>query len=200
MITKSCGREFIRALPIRTIRHMTLWAALAFSLTAFAYSATTLYGIHQDNDLIRQLLSGKDVAVNKVVSGEPELRLARAFYFKQKHRYDEALSTLSLIMDKGDRKFQAKARYNLGNLYLEQAVQQVKATHINEALPLLGLAKQVYRQSLALNSGNWDAKYNLEVAMRLLPEMDRLDIPDDSPKNQKSQLWTTVPGFPRGLP
>jgi len=179
---------------------MTLWALLALALTVFVYSAAMLYGIHQDNELIRQLTSGKDVAVNKVISGEPELRLARAFYFKQKHRYDEALSTLSLVMDKGDQKFQAKARYNLGNLYLEQAIQQVKATHINEALPLLGLAKQAYRQSLALGSGNWDAKYNLEVAMRLLPEMDRVDMPDDEPTNQKSQLWTTVPGFPRGLP
>lgn len=185
---------------IRTIRHITLWTALAASLAAFVYSTGALYGIHRDNDLIRQLISGKDVAVNKVISGEPELRLARAFYFKQKHRYDEALSTLSLIMDKGDRNFQAKARYNLGNLYLEQAVQQAKAMNINEALPLAGLAKQAYRQSLALNSGDWDAKYNLEVAMRLLPEMDRIDIPDDEPKNQKSQLWTTVPGFPRGLP
>jgi len=103
-------------------------------------------------------------------------------------------------MDKGDRNFQAKARYNLGNLYLEQAIQQAKAMNINEALPLAGLAKQAYRQALALDSGNWDAKYNLEVAMRLLPEMDRVDMPDDEPTNQKSQLWTTVPGFPRGLP
>ena len=82
---------------IRTIRHMTLWAALAVSLAAFVYSAGALYSIHQDNDLIRQLISGKDVVVNKVISGEPELRLARAFYFKQKHRYDEALSTLSPV-------------------------------------------------------------------------------------------------------
>ena len=185
---------------IRRLRHITLWGALVLSLVAVVYSAGLLYGIHQNNDLIRQLISGKDVAVNKVVSSEPELRLARAFYFKQKHRYDEALSTLSLIMDKGDQKFQAKARYNLGNLYLEQAMQQVKAMNIKEAQPLAGLAKQAYRQSLALDSGNWDAKYNLEVAMRLLPEMDRVDMPDDEPKNQKSQLWTTVPGFPRGLP
>lgn len=185
---------------IRTIRHMTLWAALVLSLMAVLYNASLLYGIHQNNDLIRQLISGKDVAVNKVISSEPELRLARAFYFKQKHRYEEALSTLSLIMDKGDRNFQAKARYNLGNLYLEQAIQQAKAMNINEALPLAGLAKQAYRQSLALDSGDWDAKYNLEVAMRLLPEIDRVDMPDDEPKNQKSQLWTTVPGFPRGLP
>ena len=186
---------------IRTARHISLWAVLAFSLAAFVYSAALVYGIHQDNNLIRQLISGKDVVINKVISGEPELRLARAFYFKQKHRYEEALSTLSLIIDKGDKKFQAKARYNLGNLYLEQAMLQVKAMNMNEALPLAGLAKQAYRQALALDSSNWDAKYNLEVAMRLLPEMDRLNMPDDDgPINQKSPLWTTVPGFPRGLP
>jgi mxaK protein len=185
---------------IRRLKHISLWSTLTVSLAGVLYSAGALYDIHHDNDLIRQLISGKDVAVNKVIGGEPELRLARAFYFKQKHRYDEALSTLSLIMDKGDRNFQAKARYNLGNLYLEQAVQQVKAMNMNEALPLAGLAKQAYRQSLALASGDWDAKYNLEVAMRLLPEMDRVDMPDDEPKNQKAQLWTTVPGFPRGLP
>jgi mxaK protein len=202
------GREFIREFfgqfrvltMLRTMRHIVLWITLVASLSAFIYSASALYGIHKDNDLIRHLTSGKDVVVNKVISGEPELRLARAYYFKQKHHYEEALSTLSLIIDKGDRKFQAKARYNLGNLYLEQAVQQAKAMKINEALPLAGLAKQAYRQSLALDSGNWDAKYNLEVAMRLMPEIDRVDMPDDLPINQKSQLWTTVPGFPRGLP
>lgn len=208
MITGIRGRGFISVFPsqfrgltmLRTIKHISLWITLATSLAACIYCAGALYGIHQDNDLIRRLTSGKDVSVNKVISGDPELRLARAYYLKQKHSYDEALSILSLIMDKGDQKFQAKARYNLGNLYLEQAVQQAKAMNINEAMPLAGLAKQAYRQSLALDSGNWDAKYNLEVAMRLLPEMDRGDMPDDTPVNQQSQLWTTVPGFPRGLP
>jgi len=185
---------------IRKIRHAMLWIALAASLVAVIFHAWSLYTIHSENELILLLTSGKDVGVNKVITGQPELRLARAIYFKQKHRYDDALSTLSLILDKGDRQFQAKARYNLGNLYLEQAVQKVENMNMNEALPLAGLAKQSYRQTLALDSQNWDAKYNLEVAMRLLPEMDKINSPDDSPNNQKTQLWTTVPGFPRGLP
>ncbi len=186
---------------IRKIRHISLWVVLLVGLLLTLYSAGLLYGTHQDNYLIRQLTTGQDVVVNQVITGKPELRLARAFYFKQKHRYEEALSTLSLIMDKGDKAFQAKARYNLGNLYLEQALQQVKIMNMNAALPLVGLAKQAYRQSLALDSSNWDSKYNLEVAMRLLPEMDSIIMPDgDGPINQKSQLWTTVPGFPRGLP
>jgi len=73
--------------------------------------------------------------------------------------------------------------------------------NINAAMPLAGLAKQAYRQSLALDSRQWDAKYNLEAAMRLLPEMDKISPEDeDETVQQKTQLWTTVPGFPRGLP
>lgn len=185
---------------IRTIRHALLWAAFVTSITAVMFYAWSVYTIHRENQLILQLISGQDVDVNKVITGQPELRLARAIYFKQKHRYDDALSTLSLILDKGDSLFQAQARYNLGNLYLEQAVQKVESMNMNEAMPLAGLAKQAYRQALELDSRNWDAKYNLEVAMRLLPEMDKINSPDEGPNNQKAQLWTTVPGFPRGLP
>ncbi|WP_020565289.1 YfgM family protein [Methylosarcina fibrata] len=185
---------------IRPLRHALLWGGLIAGLSAALYHALALYGIHRENERIRQLLSGKEAELNEVITGHPELRLARALFLKQKHRYDEALSTLSLIMDKGDRRFQAQIRYNLGNLYLEQAVRQVEAANVNEALPLTGLAKQAYRQALALDSRNWDAKYNLEVAMRLLPEMDSVTLPEEAPSRQQAQLWTTVPGFPRGLP
>ncbi|MCX7099741.1 MAG: MxaK protein [Methylococcales bacterium] len=185
---------------LRRLRHPLLWGALALSLSATLYQAAALYRVQHDNDLISQLTAGQAVDIGPIVTGPPELRLARAYYFKQKHRYDEALSTLSLIVGLGDPQFQALVRYNLGNLYLEQAVTASHEQHINTAAPLAGLAKQAYRQSLALDSSNWDAKYNLEVAMRLLPEMDVLIQAEDSNKNQKTQLWTTVPGFPRGLP
>lgn len=185
---------------IKTLRHALLWSGLIASLSGALYYAQALYDVYQENERIRQLLSGKEVELSEVITGHPELRLARALFLKQKHRYDEALSTLSLIMDKGDRWFQAQIRYNLGNLYLEQAVRQVEAANVNEALPLTGLAKQAYRQALALDSRNWDAKYNLEVAMRLLPEMDSVTLPEEAPSRQQAQLWTTVPGFPRGLP
>lgn len=188
-------------MSLLSIRHSLIWVALALSIGALLFNAGALLSVHSDNALIEQLVAGKDVDVSKVISGKPELRLARALYLKQKHRYDEALSTLSLIMEQGDQVFRAKVRYNLGNLYLEQAMNHVETMKMNEALPLVDLAKQAYRQALALNSQDWDSKYNLEVAMRLLPEMDRINSGnEDDPKKQATQLWTTVPGFPRGLP
>jgi mxaK protein len=103
-------------------------------------------------------------------------------------------------MDKGDSNLQTTLRYNLGNMYLQQAVEQLEANNINAAQPLVALAKQAYRQALSLNSHYWDAKYNLEMAMRLLPEMDRIDMKDDESNAPPPQLWATIPGFPRGLP
>lgn len=184
----------------RTLRNAALWALLLASSFAFFYEWWALYRIERENAWIEQLASGHDIDIGKLIGAQPEVRLARALYFKNIHRYDEALATLSLIMDAGDPALQAKIRYNLGNVYLEQAVERTEAKQFNEALPLAGLAKQAYRQALALDSRFWDAKYNLEVAMRLLPEMDRIDLGDDNPDNRKAQPWTTVPGFPRGQP
>ena len=186
---------------LRTLRHISLWGALCLSLMVVAHQTISLLSLHVENQLISTLLAGKAVDVNAVHEGTPELRLARAYFLKQHKRYDEALTVLGQIMEKGDKSFQAKVRYNLGNIYLEQAMLDVEAMRMNTAMPLVGLAKQAYRQALTLDSGFWDAKYNFGVAMRLLPEMDRLNLEEEDTSNtQKSQLWTTVPGFPRGLP
>ncbi|MEQ1635903.1 MAG: MxaK protein [Methylococcales bacterium] len=185
----------------RTIRHTAIWGILATSLLFSIWQALSLLAIRHENGLITDLLNQQDVDLNTVNKDKPELSLARAFYLKQLHRYDQALITLGTVMEQGDNRFKAKVRYNLGNIYLEQAMVEVEATRLAAAMPLVGLAKQAYRQALTLDSGFWDAKYNLEVAMRLLPEMDKVNLQDDEVTNTKqSQLWTTVPGFPRGLP
>lgn len=183
-----------------SLRQGVGWTLFAASCLSVIVQLWTLNRIERENEWIAKLLSGHDIAIDKVIGAQPQVRLARAIYLRQMHRYDEALATLNLIIDQGGPELQMKTRYNLGNLYLAQAVEQTEALNFNEALPLAGLAKQTYRQALVLNSGFWDAKYNFEVAMRLLPEMNRVNIGDDGPESKKSKLWTTVPGFPRGLP
>ncbi|MDO9106554.1 MAG: MxaK protein [Methylovulum sp.] len=183
-----------------SLRTIALWGVLLLGGGAMLAQLWTLYGIARTNGLITALASGQEVTLDKVVNAAPEVRLARAMVLKRLQRYDEALATLNLILDTPDPKLQAKIRYNLGNIYLHLAIAKTEAMAINDAMPLVALAKQSYRQALALDSQFWDAKYNLEVAMRLLPEMDKITNEENSPVNQKSQLWTTVPGFPRGLP
>ncbi|MCQ8104395.1 MxaK protein [Methylomonas sp. SURF-2] len=200
---------------MRALRHKLIWAALVASLLLAATQLWSLYRIHRENALIAEWVAwaGQSAAhqagkggdglpeVSPSYGNSPQARLARAIYLRNKRRYAEALDILSLVVGQGDSRLQAQSRYSLGNLYLSQARDEVEAGRINQAMPLLTLAKQAYRQALTLDSGFWDAKYNLELAMKLLPEFDRISPtePDDDAA-KPSQLWTTVPGFPRGLP
>ena len=186
---------------MRAVRHKLIWGALLVCLALAAMQLATVYRIHRENAWLNELLTGHDIDIEKAMTAAPQVRLARAVYLRQKLQFNEALDTLSLIVNQGDKRLQTQSRYNLGNVYLAQALDEVEAGRINQAMPLLTLAKRAYRQALALDSGFWDAKYNLELAMKLLPEFDRIspgDADDDAAK--PSQLWTTVPGFPRGLP
>jgi mxaK protein len=186
---------------IRTAIHYSYWGVLIIALIGVMQSMVASYQTSQTNQFISQLNQGKEIKLVLEKTDSPELYLAYASYLKNKQRYDEAQATLSQIIDQGGSKTRAISRYNLGNTYLSQAIELAESMQINEATALASLAKQVYRQALALDSQYWDAKYNLEVAMRLLPEMDRLTLEDDEPVPQeKAKLWATVPGFPRGLP
>lgn len=186
---------------IKAIRHYMVWGALIIALIVAMQSAFSCFQIASSNQLIQQLNQGKDIKPEQIKQIVPELQLARATYLKKKHRYKEAQASLSQIINQGSQKQQAISRYNLGNVYLEQAIELAESMQINEATALTALAKQAYRQALSLDSGYWDAKYNLEVAMRLLPEMDRITMEKDDPiPEKKAKLWATVPGFPRGLP
>lgn len=186
---------------MRALKHKLIWGLLLGSLAMTVVQLWGVYRIHRQNQWILELTSGHDIAIDNVVTAAPEVRLARSVFLRQKKRYSEALDTLSLIVSQGDRELQSLSRYNLGNVYLAEAMTEIESGRINQALPLLALSKQAYRQALTLDSQFWDAKFNLELAMRLLPEFDRISNgqPDDNP-SQPSQLWTTVPGFPRGLP
>jgi mxaK protein len=178
-----------------------IWAVLLGSMLLSALQLWNLYRIHRENQWMTELSEGHDIAIDKLVTAAPQVRLVRAVYLRQKQRYNEALDTLSLVVSQGDSRLQSQSRYNLGNVYLTQALVEVEAGHLNQALPLLTLAKQAYRQALTLDSSFLDAKYNLELAMRLLPEFDRISPTEpDNDATKPSQLWTTVPGFPRGLP
>ncbi len=183
-----------------SLRHTLALLVLGLSLITMVIDSWHWYNTRRENGWITALLNGNDIDLSDISSARPETRLARAGYLRKHYLPQEALATLSLILNQGDKQLQAKTRYNLGNIYLSQAIEQVEASHIDEARILATLAKQSYREALLRDSGFSDAKYNLEVAMRLLPDFDRINIEEEPGQQPKNPLWTTVPGFPRGLP
>jgi mxaK protein len=67
------------------------------------------------------------------------------------------------------------------------------------ALPVFELAKQSYRAALLQRHDLWDAKFNLELALRAAPDPD----PDDTGAPQVltgERAVTTMRAFTLGLP
>jgi len=181
-------------------RIIAAWCVLLVSVGAFLAQGWAVDQAQRANRRIGELAQGREPSLAEIMAAPPEVKLARALQLQRQGRYDEALAAMSAIINSGDKALQTQIRYSLGNLYLEQAIAKTEAMAIADAQPLLALAKQAYRQALALDSGFWDAKYNLDVAMRLLPELDRINLEQEPTPKQQAPLWTTVPGFPRGLP
>ena len=63
------------------------------------------------------------------------------------------------------------------------------------------LAKAEYRNALRIDPQNWNAKYNLDVAMRLVRDLPQaVGEDEEKPLETPEKLWTDLPGVPKGLP
>ena len=62
------------------------------------------------------------------------------------------------------------ARFNGANALLRQAIKVQAGAQPGQAIPLIELAKEYYRDVLRDDPTQWDARYNLERAQRLLPD------------------------------
>lgn len=70
-----------------------------------------------------------------------------------------------------DAHLRALAHYNTGNSYLEQAATLDREAEADRTVPLVELAKGSYREALRIEPALWDARYNLERALGLSPDV-----------------------------
>ena len=91
------------------------------------------------------------------------------------------------------------ALYNIGNLHLRQALAVRDAGQKAQSLALFELAKQSYRDALALEPAFWDAKYNLERALRFAPDaVPAPPVPGQQALHQKKAI--VIRDMPLGPP
>lgn len=83
------------------------------------------------------------------------------------------------------------AQFNLANGYLREALDTSESS--GQYRSLIELAKQRYRDLLFTKPEHWDARYNLELALRLSPEVEAYEV-DDKGKPIKS-VSVVFPGF-----
>jgi mxaK protein len=177
----------------------TLAALLAVTLAAAGTFATRLWLDHRANTDIAALAGGRDVPV--AADARPELLFARLAFLTARDRFDEAQPLMNRIAAAGERAIASAAYYDLSNARLRAALSHLEINEIDPAVPLVRLAKEGYRRALVLDPGFWDAKYNLDIAMRLVRDFPQIETSgEELPPEAAKRLWTDLPGLPRGLP
>ncbi|MBC5782207.1 MxaK protein [Ramlibacter sp. USB13] len=128
-----------------------------------------------------------------------EARFAHALALARTGGYEAGLAAQKALVQQERGALRTAALYNLGNLHLRQALRKGQAAAV-ESLPLVELAKQSYRDALRADPGDWDARYNLERALALAPEIDAQAAEEKDPPVGKELTITTAPAMRTDLP
>jgi mxaK protein len=151
------------------------------------------------NETIEALRAGRDIDVG--VDARSEVLLARIGFLSARSEFDRARVLLEALDRNGEPQTRARGHYLLANSLLRQALTHMEGSGLDAASPFVNLAKREYRRALQLRPDYWDAKYNLDVAARLVrdfPEFERKS--GDELSADPKKLWTDIPGKPKGLP
>lgn len=136
-----------------------------------------------------------------------EVTFAHALALDHKGRHDDALSAYAEAEVAGNDRIRHAVRVNVSNLYLRRGLIAAKDEgNAQRAMVLLQLAKAGYRRALRDDPSDWNARYNYELTLRILPDLEvrnwrrsgsESDI-EDLLKKDKS-AWTEMVGQPRGM-
>ncbi len=130
----------------------------------------------------------------------PEARFAQAYFLAQRGDDERALNLYKRLQDEPGPLARA-ARYNAGNVNLRQAIALQKSRGDAAVAALITpaeLAKQAYRDVLRVDPRDWDARFNLEKALRVLP--DPGDDEQGGTPGRSERAATTMRASPLGLP
>jgi mxaK protein len=177
----------MRSSTVHPAANTTFARASADTLPAAAKDNKSA-AVSQDNTSPATSADARNV-LNSPVNLLPEGRLAHAVALSRTD-YDGALAAYKAIIQSNRPDLRRIALYDLGNLHLRQALQAGLAEDA-QALPLLELAKQSYRDLLRADPNDWDARYNLERTLRLAPEDDD-DDEDSGPPSPNEHERTTI--------
>jgi mxaK protein len=131
-------------------------------------------------------------------SAPRELRFAQAYARAASGAHEAALNRYGALH--ADDAIGRAARYNSANLLLRQAIELRAGPEPGQALALIELAKENYRQILRAAPDAWDARYNLERAQRLVPEPEPADEAAPDLQRNAERAATTMRAYSPGLP
>jgi mxaK protein len=171
---------------------------LAFGAVAVAFAV--LAGVEavrlREATRVNAIIAGTSKELTD--SDRPEARFARAMAMARSGDYENALKVYRQVSHDEGSRLSIAALYNAGNLQLREAMKEGTGASAR-ALPLIELSKQSYRAVLRRDPQAWDARYNLERALWLAPEIE--ETPGDRlRRDAESRVLSTLQNTRADLP
>lgn len=186
------------ARPLLRARGPAIITLLACSAAALGYFLWQLHVLNRQNADISALLAGEDVGQ---ASQGGEVRLARASFLLARDRFDDAQAAVDAAKPSAEPTVMARMLYNQANANMRRGFAAIEGGKPDAAIPLTKLAKEAYREALRLDPMFWNAKYNYDVAARLMRDFPGYEQEgEDVPPEAEVKLWTDLPGTPQGAP
>lgn len=169
------------------------WGALAVLAALAAIDGWRLW---HDEQLNAQIVRG--TLPPETAEDRPELRFAQAHALAASGATEAALNRYGALH--ADTPVGQAARYNGANLLLRQGMVLRAGAQPGQALALIELAKEGYREVLRHDADDWAARYNLERAQRLVPDPEEVDEEPPEARRSAERAATTMRGYSPGLP
>jgi mxaK protein len=202
------------------------WVHLSFGVAALAFaSLAAIEGARmREAERVNDAIAGRS---NRAAESQlPEARFFQAMAQAKRGDYEAALKTYKELGLNAHAELAIAALYNAGNLQLREASKGVGLNAHAElaiaalynagnlqlreaskggpdaavrALPLVELAKQSYRAALRRDPQSWDARYNLERALWLAPELEEQPV-DRIRRDVEERVMSTLQNTRAELP
>lgn len=176
-----------------------IWALAAIAVISSAATSMKLWRTHAANDTIAALTANKDVEIDKD-RAPSEVILARINELLFHDRLDDAQILLSSSETKIEPAVRARALYNIANDRTRKGAEFVRKGDLDRAAAQINVAKSEYRLALKLDPHDWNTKFNLDIAMRIVRDLPQADNLPDEDQSTPKKVWTDLPGVPKGLP
>lgn len=172
------------------LAYVLLLIMVALSVFATLRAGSELWQANKVNHFIA------NVASYEQPLEQPQALFAQAYHDVKNGEPQQALDRLTQVVT-DDVALKSAAYYNRANIHLRQAQSMGKEDR--KRFSVVELAKQDYRSALLLSPQLWNARFNLELALRMVPELPDNDSLFDKKIISQQKAVETI-GFRVDLP
>jgi len=188
------------------LAHWLLVIVAIVSVAAAGQAGVSLWQASKVNNFISEAStsepsgsesSGSESSTSKEVPAHLKAQFAQAYNDVEQGKNAQALDRLTAVLETEDASLEAATYFNRGNINLRKA--QALPTDDSGRIALISLAKQDYRMALLLDPSLWNARFNLELALLMVPE-EALIVKAYSKRKGSESVVVKAVGFRVDLP